>query len=83
MIRICNLTGQITLEDNDLWFAFFDTIPDKFLEYNGSQVWSSWKDFEEDFIEYYSGRFPSSRPIERFKSLFESMSSTKPKEESK
>ena len=76
MIRICNLSGQITLEDNDFWFAFFDTITDKFLELDQEQVWSSWQDFEKDYKNHYQDiGFPESRPLSRFKSLFSSLTS--------
>ncbi len=29
-------------------FAFWDTVVDKFVAYNGSQAWDDWEDFLED-----------------------------------
>ena len=77
MIRICNLSGQITLEDNDFWFAFFDTITDKFLSFDGTPIWENWKDFETDYKTYYGEAKSKSRPIERFKSLYEGIVKSK------
>lgn len=59
MLRFINLTGQITEGDHE--FAWYDTIIDKFLEFNGIQTWSTWEDFEQD----YDGD-----DIKRFKGLF-------------
>lgn len=47
MIRFCDLTNQIN--DDEKSFAFFDTVRDRFCEFSDSQVWSSTKDFIEDF----------------------------------
>ena len=73
MIRICNLSGQITLENDDIWFAFFDTISDRFLVFDDTQVWAKWEEFETDYnfeLNTYMTD-PSTRPIERFKSLYD------------
>lgn len=50
MIRFINLTGQMSLDDDDFQFAWYDTIVDRFLEYNGNQTWFYSKDFETDLL---------------------------------
>ena len=77
MIRFIDLTGQIAGEP-DRYFAWFDTITDTFIEYNGYQIWDSWKDFEEDFeadprIHDVPALLPGildTRPLSRFRGLF-------------
>ena len=39
MIRYIDLSGMITLEDNDFWFAWYNTITDKFLTFHNTQIW--------------------------------------------
>lgn len=34
-------------------FAFYDTIINRFLAYNGSYIWQTWEEFEEDWFENY------------------------------
>ncbi len=46
MIRFINLGDQITDKNR---FAFYDTITDKFCEFNGSQSWDNVADFKKDF----------------------------------
>lgn len=50
MIRFLNLGSQISMEDGDVDFAFYDTVADRILEFSGNQVWPSWADFELDYI---------------------------------
>ncbi len=50
MIRFINLTGQILIDDTEPHFAWYDTIHDEFMEFNGSQDWHSWNEFVEDLI---------------------------------
>ncbi len=47
MIRYIHIGGQITEGDND--FAWFDTVTDRFLEFNGTHVWGSWNEFTNDY----------------------------------
>ncbi len=61
MIRFIELADQIDLYPEEHCIAWFDTVTDKFLEYNGTHTWDCWKDFEGD----YEGN-----NIERFKTLF-------------
>ena len=52
MIRFIDLGKQIGLDEE--WpreFCFWSTVSDRFLEFQGSQVWSSWRDFESDYDE--------------------------------
>ena len=50
MIRFINLTGQILIDDDEPHFAWFDTITDEFMGFNGSQDWHTWDEFKEDFL---------------------------------
>ena len=49
MIRFINLTGQIA-PDDDLEFAWYNTITDEFMRYSGSVTWSNFEDFEGDLM---------------------------------
>lgn len=49
MIRFINLTGQMA-PDDDFQFAWYDTIIDRFLEYDGHQTWFHVKQFEADLL---------------------------------
>lgn len=46
MIRGINLGYQI--EEEFTYFAFWDTVTDKFVEIAGSQAWKSWDECYED-----------------------------------
>ena len=69
MLRYIDLTGQIYYEDEDepkqFSFAWFDTVVGKFLRYQGTQVWDSWKDFLTDVKGY-----ESDETMKRFGRLF-------------
>lgn len=61
MKRFIDLDKQIGLDDE--WpreFAFYCTVVDRFETHSGSQTWSTWKEFAEE----YEGE-----ELERFKSL--------------
>ena len=64
MLRFINLKGQLTEGNSD--FAWYDTVTDKFLEFNGIQVWDRWEEFLADFA--VDCNFHSS--IDRFSALF-------------
>lgn len=51
MIRFIDMGSQVYLDDVDVQhsIAFLDTRTDKFLEFNGSVYWDSYKDFVDDF----------------------------------
>ena len=68
MIRFINLGEQILEGYN--YFAWFDTLTVKFEEYNGSQVWESWEEFEEDFKAEPEENKSKMKTLERYKSLF-------------
>lgn len=57
MIRFIDLTGQIYLDEEEVSFAFYDTVRDKFCEFSDTQCWDSI----EEFINDYTGE-----DIERF-----------------
>lgn len=66
MIRFIDLGKQIGVDD-ETWFrqfAFFNTVPNRFIEYNSTQVWECWKDFETDYKASLT-----EFPLERFKNL--------------
>lgn len=68
MIRFIDLGKQIGGEDEE-WlreFAFFNTVSCRFIEYDGSQTWNCWTDFERDWKNPNSTKDYS---LERFKSL--------------
>ena len=65
MIRFINLTDQI--DDDTFNFAWYDTIVDKFLEFNGYQVFDSWDDFKE---EYEADKTINKPCFSRFLGLF-------------
>ena len=46
MIRFIDLGDQILEGMRE--FAWFDTVVDRFIEFNGTHVWDSWEDFESD-----------------------------------
>ena len=49
MIRFINLTGQIFIDDDDPYFAWYDTVIDEFMTFSDCQVWDSWGDFVKDY----------------------------------
>ena len=61
MLRFIDLTGQIT---SGFEFAWYDTVTDKFVAFNGIQTWDCWEDFEEDV------KLDTNLCIGRFKTLF-------------
>ena len=69
MIRYIDLTGRIT--PGGYYFAWFDTVTDKFLSFCDVQVWMSWRDFQGDYFDHCKTAFPDrSDEIGRFQSLF-------------
>jgi len=49
MIRFIKITG--IYDDEEEGFAFFDTITDRFLDFDGVQVFEDLKDFEVNYTE--------------------------------
>lgn len=49
MKRFIDLTGQLTLEDHDRAFAWFDTVTDRFETHGDLQTWETWSEFERDY----------------------------------
>lgn len=73
MIRFINLGDQIIEDEKQ--FAWYDTVRSNFLEYNGSYVWDTWEEFEEDYSFELRTPTPTAAPnlfadLERFKNLF-------------
>lgn len=75
MIRFIDLTGQIFIDDNEPHFAWFTTITDEFLEFNGSCEWNTWKECEEDMrimcIKDNMGFDDIEKYVKRLKNLHE------------
>jgi len=74
MIRFVNLKGKI-FNDEDNYFAWYDTITERFLEFSGHQIFISWEDFEEEFNEFLKDdlaiRKHNFTDLERFRKLFD------------
>jgi len=69
MIRFIDLGDQIL--EGEPQFAWFDTITDRFIELGGTQTWSSWEEFKEDYMgEKSVNAIPESWDLERFAMLF-------------
>lgn len=49
MKRFIDLSGQLTLEEDDRYFAWFDTGTDRFETHGGNQTWENWREFESDY----------------------------------
>ena len=64
MIRFIDLRHH--LDDISAQFAWWDTITDKFLEYDGNMAWWCWNNFEHD---YHIAKREQDYDLERFKSL--------------
>uniref|UniRef100_A0A6M3XRI9 Uncharacterized protein n=1 Tax=viral metagenome TaxID=1070528 RepID=A0A6M3XRI9_9ZZZZ len=68
MIRFIDLGKQYWLDsDNKEFFAYIDTVPDRFVDVNGNQYWDCWEDFEQDYIDASGWR--GEVDLERFKGL--------------
>ena len=52
MIHFIDLGEQIL--EGERKFAFYNTVSDMFLNYNGNQVWNKWVDFQTDVIWHLS-----------------------------
>lgn len=69
MIRYVHIRKQddVLLDDDGEGvdgFAWWDTVTDSFLSFNGEQCWENWQEFQYDF-----DREPQSRPLQRFAQL--------------
>lgn len=67
MVRFIDLGDQITTDGTEQ-FAWFDTITDEFMEFNGCQVWESWDEFVIDFVA--EGEPHKLYPLKRFRRLY-------------
>jgi len=79
MIRFINISDQIT--EDEFQFAWYDTVCDRFMDIEGKQVWTSWKEFARDYS--ISGHTYSAYALHRFRSLYPSHLIDKAKNESK
>ncbi|HEC65465.1 MAG TPA: hypothetical protein ENI23_09230 [bacterium] len=74
MIRFINLTGQILIDDPIVHFAWYDTIISQFMEFDDSQDWNTWKEFETDLLQHCHNHNMSSevtaRCLLRFRNLY-------------
>ena len=68
MVRFINIGDQITLDEPDKQFAWFNTIVDRFMDFGGDVVWDTW----DNFVESYNVVNPwgPKYPLERFEGLF-------------
>ena len=72
MIRLIDLTGQITCDETDktFLFAWFNTVTDTFMNFNDSQIWYSWENFELDF-RFEEIECGKTYEFERFREIFD------------
>lgn len=70
MIRICLVGPDIYPDGGEFAksFAFYSTSSDRFLEFDGDQVFKDWEDFKESWI--HSGGHVE---LARFHSLYEAL----------
>lgn len=71
MIRFVRIQG-IDIDGNDInpkMFAWYNSVYDNFISFNGNFVWISWKDFEADWEDDWAelGMYNN---IERFRQLY-------------
>jgi len=64
MIRFINLSNQISHVKE---FAWFSTVTDSFLRFNGSQT---WEQFDEFLIDLHEAGKPYELKLVKFKRLF-------------
>jgi hypothetical protein len=69
VIRFIDMGKQIWMNDEDpdctKYFAFWDTVTNRFLEFAEEQAWPSWNDFEEALKDHFGENYktePSFRP---------------------
>jgi len=57
------------IDDETEYFAWWDTIHDVFMTFEGEQMFESWEQFEEYYVD---SKYAGSRefPLSRFKGLF-------------
>lgn len=67
MIRFLNIKDQICEGQNS--FAFYDTISDTILEFDGDQVFDTLNEFEQAYKKSYMNKEGGTRPLSRFVSL--------------
>lgn len=67
MIRFVDLRGQ----DTGARFAFFDTVPDSWVELDDlGSTWQTWQEFEDAYCQTYACEAPDVREqLERFRDL--------------
>lgn len=73
MMRFIDLGKQIAVDESDPeWprqFAFFNTIDNQFLKFDGEVVWDSWYEFTLAFDEEGIDDQDAKRLFERLSSL--------------
>lgn len=68
MIRLIDLDKQTSDGDGPRQFAFWNTISDMFLHYNGNEVWSTYEQLEYD-LRWHLGQEQADITSERLKPL--------------
>lgn len=72
MIRYVHIRADSgVMPGGDCCFAWFDTVTDLFLRFNGAEVWVTWDDFEADWKLSLHEEARWSREIDRFRQLFD------------
>jgi hypothetical protein len=73
MIRFVDLGRQLWVDENDpissRQFCFFDTVTDRFLDFDGEQVFETWRDVEEARLPDSSFSGVDTTLLERCKGL--------------
>ena len=54
MIRFIEVGNQVL--DDEKYFSWWDTITDRYLEFNGEQMWETWFDLTSDMFDDYRSR---------------------------
>lgn len=70
MIRFIDLGKQLEVDESDpeapRSFAFYDTISDTFINFNGSETFESWESLVSMF---FPDEFPDDETLERLRRL--------------
>jgi hypothetical protein len=68
MIRLIDVGQQTSDGEGPRQFAFWNTDPDMFLDYNGSQVWSTLDELKDD-LAWHLGTEQAEITIKRLEPL--------------
>ena len=57
MIRFIEVGNQVL--DDERYFSWWCTITDRYLEFNGEQMWETWHDLTLDMFDEYLNNKPA------------------------